>query len=61
MRPLLSRYLIKALTTAASQKGVVQENGRIVRDTLLMGPNGAVKMQTIWDGQKLVTIHLYGR
>ena len=37
-----------------------QANGRVVRESLLMGPNGGVKVQSIWDGTKLVTFNLFG-
>ena len=39
---------------------IIQENGRILKEILIMGPNGALKMQTIWDGAKLVTVFLLG-
>ncbi|MEU4395898.1 polymorphic toxin-type HINT domain-containing protein [Kribbella sp. NPDC023855] len=38
----------------------VQENGRTVRDGLLIGPGGMLKTETIWDGNKLITGQLYG-
>ena len=38
----------------------IQENGRIVRESLLMGPEGGVKLQTIWEGNKLITIKIFG-
>lgn len=37
-----------------------QKNGYVVRESLLMGPNGSVKLETIWDGNKLITGVLYG-
>jgi hypothetical protein len=37
----------------------IQENGRVVRESLLMGPNGAVKIETIWEGNKLITGAVY--
>jgi len=37
-----------------------QENGRIVRETLLAGPDGFLKMETIWDGDRLITFNLFG-
>ncbi len=39
----------------------LQENGRHVRDSLLNGPNGMLKMETIWQGGKLITIELFGK
>jgi RHS repeat-associated protein len=38
----------------------IQENGRRVRESLLMGPQGAVKLETIWEGNKLITVKIYG-
>ena len=40
---------------------ILQENGRHVRDELLIGPNGMLKMETIWQGGKLITIELFGK
>lgn len=37
-----------------------QDNGRIVRKSLLKGPNGVLKVESIWDGEKLITVKLYG-
>ncbi|MEM5948951.1 hypothetical protein WKV44_10410 [Spirochaetia bacterium 38H-sp] len=39
--------------------GVVQANGRIAKDFLLMGPNGGVKVQAVWEGTKLITVNIY--
>ncbi|MFA9464179.1 MAG: RHS repeat-associated core domain-containing protein [Velocimicrobium sp.] len=38
----------------------VQENGRVVRESLLSGPNGLVKVESIWEGAKLITVTLFG-
>jgi hypothetical protein len=38
----------------------VQPDGRAVRESLLSGPTGIVKMETIWDGNKLITIKVFG-
>lgn len=38
----------------------IQPNGRTVRESLLMGPRGGVKVQSIWQGRSLVTVELYG-
>ncbi|MDD1503500.1 hypothetical protein PVA17_12105 [Lysinibacillus sp. CNPSo 3705] len=37
-----------------------QENGRIVRESLLSGPNGVLKIESVWDREKLITVKLYG-
>jgi hypothetical protein len=37
--------------------GIMQANGRVLKESLLMGPGGkAVKLQTIWEGNKLITV-----
>ncbi|MFJ9537082.1 RHS repeat-associated core domain-containing protein [Streptomyces sp. NPDC101225] len=38
----------------------VQENGRTVREGLLKGPDGMLKTETIWEGDRLITGQLYG-
>lgn len=38
----------------------IQETGRIVRESLLAGPDGIVKMQSVWEGTKLITVQLFG-
>lgn len=37
-----------------------QENGRIVRESLLSGPNGVLKVESVLDREKLITVKLYG-
>lgn len=37
-----------------------EASGRVVRDSLLMGPQGGVKLETIWDGTKLITVNIFG-
>jgi RHS repeat-associated protein len=50
------------LTKVAQTPGVAQANGNVVRESLLMGPGGAVKLKTIWketkDQIKLITIEV---
>lgn len=52
--------LTEHLTRIASQPGgIMQANGRILRESLLMGPGGkAVKLQTVWEGNKLITVYV---
>lgn len=38
---------------------ILQDNGRYLRETMLVGDLGALKMQTIWEGENLITIFLY--
>jgi len=37
-----------------------QANGRIVRESLIMGPRGALKLETVWEGAKLITGNFFG-
>ncbi|MEY9977998.1 hypothetical protein [Lysinibacillus sp. RC79] len=37
-----------------------QENGRIIRESLLSGPNGVLKVESVWDRERLITVKLYG-
>ena len=56
--PATRQYLTEHLTQVARQSGgITQANGRVVKESLLMGPGGkAVKLETIWEGTKLITI-----
>lgn len=54
-------YVHKHLENAYSTTmGIVQENGRVLRESLLMGPNGALKVESIWDDSRLITVKLIG-
>jgi hypothetical protein len=56
-------YLKNHLTEALNNPNnilKIQNNGRIVRESLLMGPNGGLKMHSIWEGNKLITVELFG-
>jgi len=37
-----------------------QENGRVVRESILTGPQGVLKVESVWDGEKLITVKLFG-
>jgi len=37
------------------------EGGFVTRESLLMGPNGGLQMQSVWKGQDLISIVLKGR
>ena len=41
-------------------KGILQTNGRYLRESILMGPRGGLKVESIWEGNKLITIKLLG-
>lgn len=61
--PATRQYLSQHLSETYANPGSVvrtQENGRVVRESLLMGPNGGVKFETIWDGNRLITGELFG-
>lgn len=58
-RALFEQHL-QAVVNDASNIATTQANGRVVRESLLMGPNGAVKIESIWEGFTLVTINLFG-
>ena len=52
-------YLAEHFSKVASQQGVMQANGKIVRESLLMGPaGGSVKVESIWEGTKLITVKI---
>ncbi|MBC6474420.1 MAG: hypothetical protein GDA48_17735 [Hormoscilla sp. GM102CHS1] len=36
----------------------VQPDGRVVKESLLMRPLGGIKMETVWEGEKLITVLL---
>lgn len=41
-------------------KGILQTNGRYLRESLLMGPRGGLKVESIWEGNRLITVKLLG-
>lgn len=58
-RQLVTEHLTGVLNDA-SAVARSQANGRVVRESLLMGPKGGVKVESIWEGAKLIAIKLYG-
>jgi hypothetical protein len=58
VREVVTQNLAQALNNPSSV--IAQTGGRTVRESLLMGPNGAVKLQSIWEGTKLITIKVFG-
>jgi len=58
-RALLQQHL-EAVANDASNIARTQANGRVVRESLLIGPGGAVKVESIWEGLKLITVNLFG-
>ena len=58
-RAYLTNYFNKVLNDPLSVKEI-QKTGRIVRESLLMGPNGGVKVNSIWEDSKLITVEIFG-
>ena len=58
-RALLTKHLGEVLNNANNIVRI-QNNGRVVRESLLMGPLGGAKLKTIWEGNKLITIGIFG-
>jgi RHS repeat-associated protein len=61
--PATRRFLAQHLDDAINAGGNiarVQENGYVVIESLLKGPGGMLKWETVWDGTKLITGVLYG-
>ena len=56
-RSLLNSHLESVYS---GTKGIHQSNGRYLRESLLMGPNGGLKVESIWEGNKLITVKLLG-
>ena len=56
-RQIVERTIIDSFYNS---EGIVQSNGRVLREALLIGPNGIAKIQTIWEQAKLITIEVFG-
>ena len=56
-RNLLNNHLTK---TYNNNIGMLQSNGRCFRESLLIGPNGILKVESVWEKNKLITITLFG-
>jgi hypothetical protein len=39
---------------------ITQANGRVLKESLLSDPNGVVKVNSIWEGNKLITVEVFG-
>jgi RHS repeat-associated protein len=59
-RQLLVDHLTEVVNNSANIVAV-QADGIIVRESLLIGPNGLVKLQTFWQGNSLNTAFIFGR
>lgn len=58
-RAVVREHLAEVLNTATNIISV-QPDGRIVRESLLMGPHGGAKLESIWEGAKLITVKALG-
>ena len=56
-RSLLNSHL---KSVYSGTKGILQTNRRYLRESLLIGPNGGLKVESIWEGNKLITVKLLG-
>lgn len=59
--PVMREYLTEHLNTVLEDAtSIVEDNGiRQTRESLLMGPYGGIKVESIWEGQKLITVMIY--
>ena len=53
-REMLADHFAKVLNDPTNILEI-QANGRVVRESLLMGPGGAVKVRSIWQDDHLIT------
>lgn len=61
--PSARKYLTEHLTQILNDPTNIvatERSGRVVRESLLLGPRGGVKLETIWDGSKLITAKING-
>ena len=58
-RKMVTDNLTKAFNNSSSISKI-QDNGRVVRESLLAGYNGVVKIESIWQNEKLITVEIFG-
>jgi hypothetical protein len=61
--PATRAYLAEAFKKALNDPNniaKIQESGRIVKEFLLSGPKGFVKVESVWEGTKLITMTIFG-
>lgn len=57
-RELLTEHFAMVLNNPMN---IVKEQGaRTVRESLLSGPGGFLKMESVWENNKLITVKLFG-
>ena len=59
-RTYLADHLKKTLNDPTSVLRT-QENGRVVRESFLNGPRGSIKVESIWEDAKLITVGVFGK
>jgi RHS repeat-associated protein len=57
-RVYVSQKIIEAFYNPAATSAIGR-GGAVIKDVLIMGPNGGIKLQTIWQGAQLVTIKVF--
>jgi RHS repeat-associated protein len=57
-RSYLRTHLGRVLNDSSSI--VSNSGGRTVRESFLMGPAGGVKLESVWEGSKLITVKVFG-
>jgi len=60
--PETRSYLASELQSAYSNQDnvvTIQPDCRVVRESLLTGPRGFLKMRTVWEDNKLITVFLF--
>lgn len=58
-RKILQEHLIKVLNRTDNIVDI-QKNGRLVKESLLVGRLGSIKVTSVWDNDKLITVILKG-
>jgi hypothetical protein len=59
-REIVSDHLYNTYNDPTSILKVQESTGRIIRESLLAGPEGIVKFRSIWEGSKLITVEIFG-
>ncbi len=58
-RSYLEKHLTDALNNPTNISGYGRD-GAVFRESLLMGPRGGVKLETLWQGDQLISIKVKG-
>lgn len=58
-RCYISNQIIKMFNNPSC--AYIQSNGKIAREAMLYGPGGGIKIRTIWQGIRLISIELFGK